>query len=132
MATLKATIKIETTTLFPNPINFTVPVVETVALDAGFSTVVIEPAATEMIYSPAVVGTSDVTYIFLQANGSNTDYIEVEITDSLGVDITAMKLLAGDFAWFPLLADSTTCEINVSHPSVGDDQTLYYIFAERG
>lgn len=132
MATLKATIKIETTTLFPNPINFTVPVVEQVALDAGFSTVVIEPATTEKIYSPAVVGASDVTYIFLQANGSNTDYISVEIVDSASAALVAIKLLAGDFAWFPLLADSTNCEINVSHSSVGDDQTLYYIFAERG
>lgn len=132
MATLKATIKIETTTLFPNPINFTVPVVEQVALDAGFSTVVIEPSTLEKIYSPAVVGVSEVTYIFLQANGSNTDFISVEITDSASTSLVAIKLLAGDFAWFPLLADATACEINVSHSNPTDDQTLYYIFAERG
>jgi len=132
MATLKATIKIETTTLFPNPINFTVPVVETVALDAGFSTVNIPVAITELIYSPAVVGSSDVTYIFLQANSNNTDFISVELTDSAGTPITAIKLLAGDFAWFPMLVDGLGCEINVSHTNVTDEQTLYYIFAERG
>ena len=132
MATLKATIKIETTTLFPNPINFTVPVVETVALDAGFSTVNIPVAITELIYSPAVVGSSVVTYIFLQANSNNTDFISVELTDSAGTPITAIKLLAGDFAWFPMLVDGLGCEINVSHANVTDEQTLYYIFAERG
>lgn len=132
MASLKTTIKIETTSLFPNPVNFTVPVVETVNLDAGFSTVIIPPATTELIYTPAVVGSSDVTYIYLQANGNNTDYISVEIVDNASTPITAIKLLAGDFAWFPMFADNTNCQINVSHSNVSDDQTLYYIFAERG
>lgn len=132
MASLKTTIKIETTTLFPNPVNFTVPVVETVNLDAGFSTVDIVPGSIESIYSPAVVGSSDVTYIFLQANSNNTDFISIELVDSASTPITAIKLLAGDFAWFPMLADSTNCEINVSHSNPTDNQTLYYIFAERG
>ena len=132
MASLKTTIKVETTSLFPNPVNFTVPVVETIGLDAAFSTVVIAPSATETIYSPAVVGSSEVTYIYLQANANNTDYIEVTLVDSSSNSILAIKLLAGDFAWFPMYVDGTNCQVQVAHGNVSDDQTLYYIFAERG
>lgn len=135
MAILKATISFQTTTLFPNPVNFTVPVNETVDLDAAFSTVVIAAAGSESIYSTAgAVGVDEVTYIYIQsaANNDAGDVVTVDITDSAANTATVGKLLPGDFLYVPVLADGSGVDVTINNTAGASDATFYYIFAERG
>jgi hypothetical protein len=135
MAILKATISFQTTTLFPNPVNFTVPVNETVDLDAAFSTVVIAAAGSESIYSTAgAVGVDEVTYIYIQsaANNDAGDVVTVDITDSAANTATVGKLLPGDFLYIPVLADGSGVDVTINNTAGASDATFYYIFAERG
>lgn len=135
MAILKATISFQTTTLFPNPVNFSVPVNETVNLDAAFSTVTIAAAGSESIYATAAaVGTSEVTYVYIQSSSANDagDIVTVDITDSSANTATVGKLLPGDFLYIPILADGSGVDITINNSAGASDATFYYIFAERG
>jgi hypothetical protein len=135
MATLKTTISFQTATLFPNPVNVTVPVNETVNLDAAFSTVIIAAAGSESIYSTAgAVGTSEVTYLYIQAAAGNDagDVVTVDITDSAGNTAVVAKLLPGDFLYIPILVDGAGVDITINNSAGTSAGTFYYIFAERG
>jgi hypothetical protein len=135
MATLKTTISFQTTTLFPNPVNITIPVTEDINLDAAFSTVTIAAAGTESIYSTAAaVGSSEVTYLYIQAAASNDsgDVVTVEFTDSSANTAIVGKLLPGDFLYIPVLADGSGVDVTINNSTGASAATFYYIFAERG
>jgi hypothetical protein len=134
MATLKTTISFQTTTLFPNPVNVTVPVTETVNLDAAFSTVTIAAASSETIYTTTgAVGTSEVTYVYIQAAAANSsvDEVKISFTDSSANTATVGKLLPGDFLYIPVLVEGSGVAVTINNPGASA-ATFYYIFAERG
>jgi hypothetical protein len=134
MATITSTIKLATTTLFPTPVNFTLPVTETVALDAAFSTVVVEADDSAIIYDPAAaVGSSNVVYVYLQSPSTNPAAgITVSIQDSGSFNSTAMKLIPGDFAWFPLLADGASVKVTLNNLDQSNTATVNYFYGEKG
>jgi hypothetical protein len=135
MALLKTTISFQTTTLFPNPVNLTIPVNETVDLDAAFNTVTVANAASEVIYGPTggAVGTSKVTYLYIQAAASNdaTDEAVINFDDGTNSADVA-KLIPGDFLWIPINAAVSGVTVTIDNSASAVAKTFYYIFAERG
>jgi hypothetical protein len=134
MASITSTIKLATTSLFPTPVNFTLPVVETVALDAAFSTVIVEEDNSAIIYDPnAAVGTSNVVYFYLQSASTNPSTgVTVQIQDSSSIEITTMKLIPGDFAWFPLLANGNNVQVKLTNLDQATPATINYFYGEKG
>lgn len=137
MATLVSTIKLASSTLFPTPINFTVPVTENIIGDAAFSTVILEPTTgtpTANIYGPTTgaAGSSEVVYVYLNAAADNTAPVLVNITDDTAGTSVAMKLIAGDFAWFPLYAAGAGVTVQLENTDAVNTATVNYFYGERG
>jgi hypothetical protein len=137
MASLTATISFQTASLFPNPINFTVSRVESVNLDAAFSTVTIPAGGSATIYGPttAAVGTSEVVYLYVQSIATNdpTDEVLVIFTDSAANTAAIGKLIPGDFLWMPIRADLSGVGIEIDNSAAAtEDKTFNFLFAERG
>jgi hypothetical protein len=133
MATITSTIKLATTTLFPTPVNFTVPVNETVALDAAFSSVVVLADDTATIYSTAgSVGSSKVVYFYLQSPTTNpAEGILVTLDDGTNA-AQVLKLIPGDFAWFPVYANAAGVEVVLTNPNTTTDATVNFFYGEKG
>ena len=122
MASIVSTIKLVSSNLFPSPVNFTVQATDTVGGDAAFSIAVLDNTAgtpTQTIYGPlgGPAGTSLVTYIYLNASSSNTAPVLVNMTNSSAQTIAAMKLLPGDFAWFPVFSDDAGVAVELENTS---------------
>jgi hypothetical protein len=137
MGTLKTTIKLETTNLFPQPVNMTIPVIEDIEINSAFSTIVLEPTTgnpASTIYGPTTgaVGSSNVVYMFVQANASNSSAIQVRITDASANTATALAIIPGDFAWFPVLADDNGVEVELVNTDAANEATAYYFYGEKG
>jgi hypothetical protein len=133
MASITSTIKLATTSLFPTPVNFTLPVVETVALDAAFSTVVVAEDDAATVYSTAAaVGSSKVVYFYLQAPSTNpADGILVTLDDGTNA-AQVLKLVPGDFAWFPVYANASGVEVVLTNPNLSTPATVNYFYGEKG
>lgn len=137
MASIVSSIKLVSSNLFPNPVNFTIQATDIVNGDAAFSTSVLENTAgtpTQVIYGPTTdpVGTSEVIYVYLHANPNNTAAVLVNVTGSAAQVISVMKLLAGDFAWFPLYGDDAGVQIELENTSATDTASVNYFFGEKG
>jgi hypothetical protein len=133
MALLKTTISFQTNTLFPNPVNLTIPVNETVDLDAAFNTIKVEPNSNTAVYTVSgQVGTTGVTYLFIQADSANDPTNDLTIVFQNSTDsVEFAKLLPGDFLWIPLNTMDAFTNIYIDNASTFE-KTFYYIFAERG
>jgi hypothetical protein len=139
MATLVSTIKLASSTLFPTPINFTVPVTENIMGDAAFSTIILGADTiggenTANIYGPTTgaAGSSEVVYVYLNAAADNTAPVLVNITDDTAGTSVAMKLIAGDFAWFPLYAAGAGVTVQLENTDAVNTATVNYFYGERG
>ena len=137
MASLTTTISFQTTTLFPTPLNITIPATETVNLDAALNTVTVAAGGTAIVYGPTggAVGTSLVTYVYIQSDSTNNAINDVLInyTDSTGpTQIILAKLLPGDFLYIPICADGAGVEVEIDNTASSVPKTFYYMHAERG
>lgn len=102
MGTLKTTLKVESTDLFPTPVSFTNVNNNQVNGDfSGFNQVipVLLPAVT--ILNIAAISTS--AYVYVQAPSSNTGTVVVWNENNAGTDgpIQVATLAAGDVGFFP-------------------------------
>jgi len=134
MGLLKTTIKLVTTDVFPYPVNITVPVTESVDLDASFSTVILDVSGTSVIYGPIPqkAGTTGITYFYIQSDPDNVSAVNVNVTDSMSKTITALSILPGDFTWFPLNADFTGVQVELVNTNVANPATVTYFYGEKG
>ena len=96
MGTLKSTIKIESTDLFPTPVSFTV--VNNNAVNgtfSGFNNVVAGTAAVQLNLAP--INTS-VAYVYAQAPTTNGTAVSIEED---ATNVVFAVLAPGDVAFFP-------------------------------
>ena len=98
MATIRSTIKLETSTLFPTTVNLTVPVTEQVSLDSNFTNVTILPNSEAIPYVSPGLNPSNIVYVYLQSPSTNSVNLDIFITDHLDREMLAMILIPGDFA----------------------------------
>ena len=136
MAQLKTTVQFQTTTLFPNPVNLIIPVIESITLDAGFSTAVVPIGGTYTVYgpTPGPVGTSLITYLYIQAAATNApgDVVTIDITDAAAMTATVARLLPGNFLYIPIYANLAGVAIDINNSTGTAAGTFNYIIAERG
>jgi hypothetical protein len=132
MATIKTTIKLETTTLFPTPVNLTVPVIEQVNLDANFTSVSILPNSEAIPYTSTALNPSNVVYVYLQSPATNTVNLNVFITDHVDREMLAMIICPGDFAWFPLASYGGGVQLRIVNNDISDSASLNVFYGERG
>jgi hypothetical protein len=132
MATIKSTIKLETTSLFPTPVNITVPVIEQVNLDANFTNITILPNSESIVYRSPGLNPSNVVYVYLQSPTTNQVNLEVYITDHLDREILIMILRPGDFSWFPLATYGPNVLVRVVNNDTIQSSSLNVFYGERG
>ena len=135
MGTLKTTLKVESTDLFPTPVSFTV--VNNNAVNGnfnGFNTVALTTA-----YSTLNATTIDGTgaYLYLQSPSTNVRDIAVGYTGqtatepaaSTGGTGTLIYLSPGDVAFVPVGNGATAGNIGAFTPS--GTATLYFFIGEK-
>lgn len=137
MATLVSAIKLTSSNLFPTPINFTVPVTETVNGDVAFSTVILGSTGdtpTANIYGPTdgAAGSSEVVYLYLNAATANTSPVLVNVTNESDTTIAVMSLLPGDFAWFPVYAPGAGVTVELQNTDPANTASVNYFYGEKG
>ena len=132
MGTLKTTLKVESTDLFPTPVSFTV--VNNNAVNGnfnGFNTVALTTA-----YSALNATTIDGTgaYLYLQSPSTNSGNIAVGYTgQTAGAGATALATLVylspGDTAFLPVGIGATAATVVATTQS--GTATLYFFIGEK-
>lgn len=131
MSSIKTTIKLETTTLFPSPVIVTVPITEQVNGDADFSVVIVEADSDQTIFQSTAADASGVVYFYIQSIPSNVGSIDVYITDQSTAEVKAFKVIPGDFVWFPLAVDAAGIKVRIDNPNLSNDAKINYFYGER-
>ncbi len=127
MGTLKSTLKLESTDLFPTPVNFTKINNNVVAGDfSGFNTQVIGNVSATL--NLAAIGTGG-AYVYLESAASNGTAIYVGGTATLVAGTATIRLEAGDVAFFP--AGDENGAFNLSAITSGGTASLNYFVGER-
>jgi hypothetical protein len=137
MSTLKTTINIASTDLFPTPMNFTFPVTETIGgAHSSFNTKVLPAAATNVVLfsSNAASGSTGILYFCIQASADNLGTISVDIRRGTGpVTADVMLFAPGDIAYFPVDAsDPLGVIIRATNNAGASIAALQYFYGEKG
>jgi hypothetical protein len=129
MATLKSTLKIESTDIFPTPVNFTQINNNTVAGDfSGFNTIDVNSTATKLNFLGAIGVTG--AYVYLEAKTTNSHPVYVGLTATgLTTATAAIKLYPGDVAFFPA-GNNAACDLG-SICATSQTGTISYFIGEK-
>ena len=131
MSSIKTTIKLETTTLFPSPVSVTVPITEQVNGDADFSVVIVEANSDQIIFESSAADASGTVYFYIQSITSNLGNVDVYITDQSSAEVKTFKLIPGDFAWFPLAVDAAGIKVRINNADLANSAKINYFYGER-
>jgi len=130
MGTLKTTLKVESTDLFPTPVSFTVVNNNNISGNFnGFNTVALTTSP-----STLNVATIDGTgcYLYLQSPSTNADAIAVGYagqSNIAGDTGTLVYLSPGDVAFVPVGVGATAADIEAFAAS--STATLYFFIGEK-
>ena len=125
MGTLKSTIKIESTDLFPTPVSFTVVNNNTVnGSFAGFNNVVAGTAAIALNIAPI----DTVAYVYAQAPTTNGTAVYLR---EAGANTIFAALAPGDVSFFPYGNTGTGVSFNLEAATDGGTAQLNYFVGEK-
>jgi hypothetical protein len=112
MSTLRTTISLASTTLFPTPVSFTKIVNESVnGYHNGFQQITIGDGNTSTLYSSSTpAGNTGVVYFYAESLAANTTTINLLISVNGGDRTYFGRIIPGDVLYFPLWA-MTSIEI---------------------
>lgn len=128
MATLKSTLKIESTDIFPTPVNFTQINNNTVAGDfSGFNTLDVPANSLQTLNFLGQIGVTG-AYVYVQAAATNAHPVYLG-AGSVAITSSTVKLYAGDVAFFPAGA-STGINLGAIC-AVGQTGTISYFIGEK-
>lgn len=131
MATLKSTLKIESTDIFPTPVNFTAVNNNNVAGDfSGFNTVAITatPAVLNFLGAVSVTG----AYVYVSAASTNAHPVFVgssPVVTPMTTTLATLRLAPGDVAFFPA-GNVGACNVSAIC-AVGLTGTISYFIGEK-
>jgi len=132
MGTLKTTLKVESTDLFPTPVSFTVVNNNTVSgTFNGFNTVTLTSSASTLNLA-TIDGTGASAYLYAQAPATNGTAISIGYAgqDAIaGNTGTLVYLSPGDVAFVPVGVGATAA--NVIAKTSGGTATLYFFLGEK-
>jgi len=133
MSTIKATIALSTTTLFPTPANVNVTATEQVSGSADFQTLTLAPDGDLTIYGPTLTpDPSSIVYFYAQADAANSASINVysKMGDAVSSSMLA-TLRPNDFMWVPLAAVSSGLTISATNSDGVNSSKLKVFWGER-
>jgi hypothetical protein len=131
MATLKATLNLASSTLFPIPLNFTETVTEDInGNHSSFNTNVLAAAASNVVLYTGTAPGSGVLYFYFKAASTNVGTIDVEIVQGAAT-VSAVRIYPGDIAFFPVDASAATT-VRADNNDGSNAATLQYFYGERG
>ena len=129
MGTLKSTLKLESTDLFPTPVSFTKINNNIVAGNfSGFNSQAITATATDL--NIVAIGATG-AYVYLESLPSNGTAIYVGVAGVPSVSNATIRLEAGDVAFFPA-GDSNGLTSISAICNAGGTATLNYFVGQRG
>jgi hypothetical protein len=133
MATIKSTIKLESSDLLTSQVALTTISNETIGLDAAFTSAMIPVDGHATIYGPTTgaVGTSKTVYIYVKALSTNNSYVRVIVNDGENTSLV-MQIAPGDFTWFPLAVFASGVEVTLYNNSQTAEAGVEFLFAEKG
>lgn len=141
MSTLRTSISLASSTLFPAPVNFTKTVEETVnGYHNGFQQVTIANGGSTILYSlNGSAGTSGFTanlgivYFYAESLASNSTIIRISIGDNDGGDQVSVALLTpGSFLYLPVSATDTAGTKITAFNQEGDPAVISFFIGESG
>jgi hypothetical protein len=119
MGTLKTTLKVESTDLFPTPVSFTT--VNNNAITAnlsGFTTLTVGTGGQAIATTTIAVPNA---FLYVAAPSTNTDAI---IIDADGTDFATLE--AGDVGFFPI-GDNATSVVYTASAALATQTLNYYV-----
>jgi len=139
MASLKTTINLDSTTLFPNPL--AIKTTNTLTINAessSFTTNQIQPNGDEvLVYTEEQSGDSGILYLYCQSAATNSGHgIELSLTHhaTIGNDVTMTiaKLLPGNTILLPIYAaNAEGLRVNVKNNDPINAGTLTYFYGSK-
>lgn len=134
MGTLKTTLKVESTDLFPTPVSFTV--VNNNGINGnfnGFNTVTLT-TANSLLNASVIDGTG--AYLYAQSPSTNTSPISIGYTGQgaaalTGNTATLIYMTPGDVAFVPIGVGATCASIIAATVGAGTSATLNFFIGEK-
>ena len=126
MATLKTTLKIESSDLFPTPINFTK--INNNAIGAAYSSFATVAVGTSAVTLSLVAPTAD-AYVYLSAPLTNTANVVIG-NNTVTVGTGFITLAPGDVAFFPY-GDGSGATLALQAISSAASQSLDYFIGNK-
>lgn len=133
MGTLKTTLKIESTTLFPTPVNFTVINNNTVEGSfSGFNSVIVNSSTGTQMNLGVIDGASGYAYLYARNSGS-TGIINLYTEDPSSPGATAYfsKLYPQDIAFLPYSSEDNSVRNLYADCTGSSTAALEYFIGER-
>ena len=137
MASLKTTITLDSSTLFPNPLSIKSTDTETINGDStSLITNQIQPSATEVLLETnEQSGDSGIIYLYLQSASTNSNFgIDIYLTHKTNplVKVHFARLLSGNTAFLPIYAaDSDGILVNIKNNDPVSPATVTYFYGSK-
>ena len=115
MASLKSSITLSSTTLFPTPLTISKSTTEQINGDADSQTVMIPADGSSVVFGPSTAADlSNTVYFYAQNDSTNAAGMDVYIQPSTNVSASLISTLRpSDFMWLPLAAYSSGLQITI-------------------
>jgi hypothetical protein len=133
MATIKSTIRLESSDLLSSPVVLTSESIGSIQEDASFSSGAIPINGHITIYgtTSGAVGATKSVYIYVKAANTNSNYVRLEVNDGSSTSLI-MQIAPGDFTWFPLATFNAGVEVTLHNNSQTTEAGVDFLFAEKG
>jgi len=137
MASLKTTITLDSSTLFPNPLSIKTTDTETINEDAtSLVTNQIQPSANEILLETSEEsGNSGIIYLFCQSASTNSNFgIDIYLTHKTNPDVTLLcsRLLSGNSTFLPIYAaDANGIRVNIKNNDPVSPATVTYFYGSK-
>ena len=129
MATLKSTLKIESTDIFPTPVNFTQ--INNNPVNGNFSGFNTLDVPANSLQKLNFLSTIDATgaYVYIQSASTNSHPVYVG-AGSVSITTSTIKLYAGDIAFFPAGDSNGSFDLGAIC-AAGQTGTITYFIGEK-
>ena len=137
MASLKTTITLDSSTLFPNPLSLKSTDTETINGDStSLITNQIQPSATEVLLETnEQSGDTGIIYLYCQSAGTNSNFgIDIYLTHKTNPDVTIhfARLLSGNATFLPIYAaDAEGFKIDIKNNDPVSPATVTYFYGSK-
>jgi hypothetical protein len=137
MASLRTTITLDSSTLFPNPLS--IKTTDTETIDGNSTSLVtnqLQPSANEILLETGEAsGNSGIIYLYCQSASTNSNFgIDIYLTHKTNPDVTLLfaRLLSGNAAVLPIYAaDANGILVNIKNNDPVSPATVTYLYGSK-